>query len=573
MKISTFSFDKNHLDDVSSKTWGMKWPVVYILNNEQDAYVGETIQCVERMKQHLHDERRQDMENINVIFDERFNKSAVIDIESFLIKYMTADGKFKLQNENNGIQNHNYYNRDVYRDMYGDIWKELRKLGLIKNSIKRIENKNDFKYSPYKELTNDQVSTMMDIFADLNHAPEIKTFFVHGGAGTGKSVLAVYMIKLIQYIFSEDYALEGEFDDDVANDLQYMRNHHESMKIALVVPMKSFRKTLKKVFSNIKGLSRTMVLTPSEVVKDTYDLILVDEAHRLRKKKNITGFQHKQFERNNAALGLEKDATELDWILSCSRHQILFYDHDQSVKETDVDESVFKELMRDPRTKQYNLSSQLRVLGGNDYIRQIEDILYLRAEEKKIFDKYEFLLFDHIDEMVQEILNREKELELCRVVAGYAWPWKTHHKTLSEIENKNLYDIEIKEEGGEIFHRIWNRQDEDWVNSENAINEVGCIHTIQGYDLNVAGVILGEEIGYDEVSDEIIIRKDKYFDMFGKRATEDEDLKEYILHIYKVLLTRGIHGTYVYACDKGLRNYLKKYIPVYERNDQREGNN
>jgi DUF2075 family protein len=132
------------------------------------------------------------------------------------------------------------------------------------------------------------------------------------------------------------------------------------------------------------------------------------------------------------------------------------------------------------------------------------------------------------------------------VVAGYAWDWKTK-------DGKSDYDIEI-----DGLKMIWNSTNSDWVNSKNAINEVGCIHTVQGYDLNYTGVIIGPEISYDPKEHKILIHKDKYLDFNGRRSIRnDEELKFYILNIYKTLLTRAIYGTYVYVADENLRNYLK----------------
>jgi len=109
----------------------------------------------------------------------------------------------------------------------------------------------------------------------------------------------------------------------------------------------------------------------------------------------------------------------------------------------------------------------------------------------------------------------------------------------------------------------WNSTIHNWVYSTNAINEVGCIHTIQGYDLNYAGVIVGPEIYYDLKDNKIKIHPEKYFDMNGKRGVEDQkELERYIINIYKTLLTRGIYGTYIYVVDKDLRDYFKSKLLV-----------
>ena len=100
------------------------------------------------------------------------------------------------------------------------------------------------------------------------------------------------------------------------------------------------------------------------------------------------------------------------------------------------------------------------------------------------------------------------------------------------------------------------------MHSNTALDEVGCIHSIQGYDLNYAFVILGNDISYDNDLEIVVIKKDSYFDRNGKATATDKELAEYIKNIYYVLLTRGIKGTFLYVCDKDLKEYLSRYIDV-----------
>ena len=109
---------------------------------------------------------------------------------------------------------------------------------------------------------------------------------------------------------------------------------------------------------------------------------------------------------------------------------------------------------------------------------------------------------------------------------------------------------------------MWNHCTEGCVHTDEAIDEVGCIHSIQGYDLNYAFVILGNDIGYDKESKKIIIRPDNYYDQNGKKTAGYDELLDYITNIYYVLLTRGISGTCLYVCDDDLREYLSQYIEV-----------
>ena len=106
-----------------------------------------------------------------------------------------------------------------------------------------------------------------------------------------------------------------------------------------------------------------------------------------------------------------------------------------------------------------------------------------------------------------------------------------------------------------------NSTTDSWVNSKEATNEVGCIHTIQGYDLNYAGVIIGADLRYNKLAQKLVVDKASYYDFNGKRSLKDpNELEFYIKNIYKTLLTRGVKGTYIYVCDKDLRDYLKAYF-------------
>jgi DUF2075 family protein len=163
--------------------------------------------------------------------------------------------------------------------------------------------------------------------------------------------------------------------------------------------------------------------------------------------------------------------------------------------------------------------------------------------------------------MRDEIFQRNAAVGLSRMVAGYAWEWKTQ-------KDKTAFDIEI----GDTRLR-WNSTPTDWVSSDNALQEVGSVHTVQGYDLNYVGVIIGLDLRFDPLRRRLFIVRDSYFDKKGKennralgRTYSDDDLLRFITQIYAVLLTRGIWGTYVYACDPGLRSYLSDFIPSRSRN-------
>lgn len=317
-------------------------------------------------------------------------------------------------------------------------------------------------------------------------------------------------------------------------------------------------------------MDSSMVLGPADVAKieGKFDILLIDEAHRLRTTRNA-GASIGSMYNTNRDLGLDKEnGTQLDWILRKSKRQIFFYDAAQSIKRTDIDRSSFMEIEQRPSTQKFRLNTQMRCAkGGQEYVDYIKAIFSQNPPKPREFKDYDLRLFNNVREMTNLIRKKDTEddLGLCRNVAGFGWEWKTNKKE-NKIHPKNLeetnacilsgrYDIDVN---GEKY--IWNVDRNSWIDSPNAVNEIGCIHTIQGFDLNYAGVIIGNELRYNPQTQKLEVDASSYYDTNGKAKTDNEYLLQYILNIYAILCTRGIYGTYIYACDSGLREYLRKFI-------------
>lgn len=116
------------------------WPIVYIINdkNLKEAYIGETTDGISRISSHLKNDKKSKLTELRLISSNLFNKSATLDIESNLIKYMHGDGYYNLLNANIGIANHSYYQKEeVYWDIFKDIWNKLKNEGLVKKILKK----------------------------------------------------------------------------------------------------------------------------------------------------------------------------------------------------------------------------------------------------------------------------------------------------------------------------------------------------------------------------------------------------------------------------------------------------
>lgn len=570
--MTDFRLERFPFDAVAVNTWiksqqqAENWPVVYTLSSNDEIYVGETVNAATRMFQHLGSASKRQLDVVQVIVNSKFNKSVCLDLESHLIRYFAADGKLRVLNGNFGIQDSDYFERDEYRKGFEEVFKALVEQGLLTRSVPEIVNSNLFKFSPFKSLNSDQalaVSALLDRLVENYRDDKNSQLVIQGDPGTGKTIVAIYLIKLLVDIGR----LSGEeilSEDSIFSDFFSFENQAllSSLKVGLVVPQQSLRKTLQMVFHQTPGLSKAMVMTPFEIGESDqiFDLLIVDEAHRLGQRANQSSAGlNKKFSQINLSLFGEDSLTytQLDWIRSRSKSQVLLIDTNQSVRPADLPLETTKHIVRNAQASGnlFPLTSQMRVSGGSDYLDFVKSLFSSEPLPARHFDGYDLRFFDDFAEMRSRIYDREVEHGLSRLVAGFAWPWNSKNDPAA---------IDIQIQGSSLQ---WNGTAVDWINSPTSIDEVGSIHTVQGYDLNYAGVIIGEDLTFDPISRQVRFVREKYFDAKGKENNPtlgirytDEDLLGFVVNIYKVLLTRGIKGTYVFVADENLRLHLKQFF-------------
>lgn len=550
--IANYAYEKNTIPKISQWIYGRNWPAVYIIYNDEMAYVGETLDLTRRTLQHLDEKKFDVFSNICLISDLSFNKSVILDLESFLIKHISADGTRKLINGNAGVTDHNYFYKNAYEEEFKDIWNSLLSRGIVSKTISSIENSELFKYSPYKVLNEEQEKTAIDILRELYKANSLGSkslIEVRGGAGTGKTILAVYIIKLLNDISNNKDVWEYTDDDEATYAFRKLAGKIQGIRrIGFVVPMRTLRSAMKDIFKSVDGLSPDMVLAPEEAaVSQRFDLLVVDEAHRLYRRHHLPGQQlYGKFDKiNDNILGPgnakhdETDPTELDWIIGNSRLQVLFYDDLQTIRATDIGSDRFNRICTPHLIKYYTLFSQMRCKGGNGYYEYVKHILEekdMSIKEYKNFDNYQTKVIDNITDLFDVITKNNEKYGLCKVLSGPGW--------------KINEDIIIQ---GHKYH---------WASDKDKISDTGkiySIHKCQGFDLNYAGVIFGREVFYDTDLKCICVNKEHLMDNFMKSSGEDA-MKQYLLNIYLTLMTRGIRGTFIYAVDEALRDYLKMFF-------------
>lgn len=546
--IGKYSFNQEGAKALLNTNKGIDWPVVYILDGKDGqksvAYVGETSSAYNRMLQHLDNIVRKPMISEYVLFNDMFNKSAILDIENMLIEHMHADGKFELQNLNNGQSKfHNYYQRGLYKELFKRIWKQLKKEGLADKTLLQVENSKIFKYSPFKQLTDEQYDLEVKLLDDITIAlksGQKRNIIVEGGAGTGKSILAVSLISYMQ------------MNKEIAS--------LPKPSIVFVAPMTEFRNTVKSVFKNIPSLKDVDVVSPVDLTKkkEGYDIVLVDEAHHLATYGKSTS--HLSFKQADDRLGFTdyENTTQLDWIKKQAKHvAIFFYDRKQSTSGADVSEKDFLAMKDEKKNNWYSINHQIRLIAGEDYISYWSKLLRNETNENAPDFRstgYDFKIFDDCAEMMDAIKEKDKKYDgLCRVVSGYGFPFTKSMRDKKGIHSTQDYDFMID---GKKYS--WNGINENFATDEKSVSLIGSVFTCQGYDLNYAGVIFSNDIRFNKEKGVIECAPSSYYDKHGKVGTDVNKTIEDIINSYLVLLTRGMKGTYIYCCDKNLKEYLKQ---------------
>jgi DUF2075 family protein len=357
-----------------------------------------------------------------------------------------------------------------------------------------------------------------------------KVLIIKGGPGTGKSVISINALaKLTSERMNVKYVTANAAPRDV------------------------FQAKLKNL---VKGDSVKHLFGGSgsytESKKDSMDVLIVDEAHRLRMKSGM--FKN---------LG-ESQAKE---IINSAKLSVFFIDEAQKVTWSDVGEisrikAYAAKLGAD--VELLELVSQFRCGGSDDYMAWLDDSLGLQDIPENYFskEKFDFQIFDSVSKLHDAIREKNQVNNKSRIVAGYCWNW------ISKKDPK-AYDIVIPEDN---YQARWNLASygNEWIINPKSVDEVGCIHTCQGLEVDYVGVIVGSDLGIENgklvTSPRGRAKSDKSLNGYvGERKLNPEaaDAKadELIRNTYRTLMSRGMKGCYVYFTDPEVKKYFESRMP------------
>ena len=556
----------------------MNFPIVYIHNwkndNDYEVYVGESNNIFQRTRQHydkMSDEKEwqhnlmKSNAHLYVIGHEHFNKSLTMDIENRLIHYlMSVENIKEVHNERDNPQNR-YYPVEELDVIFAKIWRKLRKdnneLFPLESSIK---DSAIFKASPLHKLTEEQQKAKDKIIEKVINALKNdkrgQLIFVEGEAGTGKTVLNS----------STFYELFCRYEQAKKDNTELIR--YETSNCFLLVNHNEQITVYNQIADKLGITNRygQVVDKPTRFINkhsidNPVDVVFVDEAHLL-----LT--QGKQSYRGKNQL---KD------ILDRAKVVVVMFDEDQILTTEQYWEYEKLQEYRNEAIKKDNyikLENQLRMHANEEVIDWINSFTkdgIINNLPDHLGD-YDIQIFDSPEKLDKEIVNKasKDETKLSRLVATYDWPYNSNKNSKKELFK--YWEVEIGK-----WHKPWNRELEQdlnreqkrriknlsWAEQPQTINEVGSTFTIQGFDLNYAGVILGPSVKYKD--GHIVFDPNE---SCNEKATRNRTLsngnsqkfgEELLKHEVRVLMTRGVNGLYIYACDEELRKQLKKCTQKY----------
>lgn len=362
-----------------------------------------------------------------------------------------------------------------------------------------------------------------------------KVLIVEGGPGTGKSVVAINLLVALT---------------ERQHVARYVTRNSAPRLVYEAKLTGAFTKS--RISNMFSGSGSFHAVQPS-----SFDCLIVDEAHRLNEKSGM--FSH---------LG----ENQIKEIIKASKLSVFFIDEDQKVTLKDIgDKEEIRRWAAELKAEvtELSLESQFRCNGSDGYLAWLDNTLQIQetANETLATKDYDFRIVDNPAELHELILHKNKAKNKARMVAGYCWKWISKKNSL-------LKDIVIGS-----YKATWNLDSDGqaWIIKPNSVNEVGCIHTCQGLEVDYIGVIVGPDL---------VVRNGTVITLPGERASSDKSIHGWkalvkedpaiaktrldaiIKNTYRTLMTRGQKGCYVYFVDAETRQFFANRIvsgPVCEQ--------
>ena len=395
---------------------------------------------------------------------------------------------------------------------------------LMDSVASMMKGNREFRMIGEQQVVLQHILKAMDVY---EQTLQKQVLIIKGGPGTGKSVIAVNALS--------EVIKKGKVAMYVSKNAQ---------------PRKVFYRKL--VDGGLGSKNVNALFKSSDTFADAkpneFDMLLVDEAHRLSRK----GGQYSH------------SVNQVKETINAAKVTVFFIDEAQRVSLEDIGSiqeiTLWAERLQ-AKVSTFEMKAQFRCAGSDEYLMWLDDLLQIRPSNFKLLGKenYDFRVMDNPREMMSEIRKNNRRNK-SRMVAGYCWEWVSRKDTTK----KDIVFPEYK------FAYQWNLlSDQTWSITPGSVNQIGCIHTCQGLEFDYVGVIIGPDIIYRD--GKILVDPSKRakddFTIHGYKKMMNSDpegtkeiVRQIIKNTYRTLMSRGMKGCFVYVMDEELRNYIKSRI-------------
>jgi uncharacterized protein len=346
-----------------------------------------------------------------------------------------------------------------------------------------------------------------------------QVILVKGGPGTGKSVIALHLVgRLAKEGFNAQHATGS----------------------------KAFTENMRRIVGPRARAQFAYFNQFGQFPRNEIDVLILDEAHRLR-KTSAHRFQPK---------AQRTDLAQVDELVLSAKASVFFIDDLQAVRPDEVGntdlirEAAFR---NDAEIQEFELETQFRCAGSKGFVSWVDNTLGLDETANPFWDGsegFDFQIVDSVEQLDAMIRSKADEGHTARLVAGFCWPWSNPLDDGSLVPDVKVGAWQMpwnaKSDAGRLADGI--PQERFWASDPRGINQVGCIYTAQGFEFDYVGVIFGRDLRWDPKSESWIADPGSSHDSMVKRAKGDEFL-QLVKRTYRVLLTRGMKGCYLYFED------------------------
>ncbi len=386
-----------------------------------------------------------------------------------------------------------------------------------------ISNNNSYVLLEEQKIIFDHV---MAIIKNGLHEERKKVLIVKGGPGTGKSLIAINLLGELSGL--------GKWAEYVTGSKAFTQ---------------SYKKSISGGVSNLFKYTNNYVETQNQ----KRDCLIIDEAHRIRESAPYGGYSKKY-----------SGKLQIEEIIEAAKVSIFFIDDNQVVRPDEVGNSKY---IRDHAERlgcdvwEETLQIQFRCAGNDNFVRWIENVFEISDNQNAILDlndDFEFEIFDDPQTMENRLKNKKEHGFTARMVSGFNFPWS---RNIGEL------DVVIGD-----YKRPWNlREAKDgnpnsalWAYYDEGFGQIGCVYSAQGFEFDYIGVIIGDDIIYN-LNDQSWIsmkgnHKGNMISQSKLKAMTDDEYQKLVKNIYRVLLSRGMKGCYVYFVNKDTEKFIKTRI-------------